>query len=701
MQTRSEEKRKKRKGLSQDQIKAILDGHIHNAMGYVGGELSEQRGLAMQYYLGEPFGNEVDGRSQVISTDVADTIEWMMPSLVRTFTATDDAFVFDPVTKEDEEAAEQETDYINYVFNKENPGFLVLYTFLKDALLQKNSIVKSYWEVKKTEEREEYVGLTEDEFMLLSQDKELEPMEYSQSIEIATDPATGQPIEQVLHNIVFKRTRVKGRAVTCNVAPENFLIVKDWNSIDLKNVPFCAEKADLYASDLLEMGIDQKTIDELPNAREVDTEEEVKRNHLDDERNNYEAGDLNDKSMRKITVYECYIRIDEDGDGIAELRKILKAGDKILIDEPVDSIPFTAMTPVILCHKFFGLSIADLVMDLQLIKSTIWRQLLDNMYLMNNGRHVIDVERVTLEDLLVSRPGGIIRARGDAASAVVPLQTHPLSPMSFSMIEYIDKVRDGRSGVSQTTMGLNDELLSNNKGDRTIDQVMTAANQRIELIARIFAETGIKSLYLRLHELVQKHQDKEKIVKLRNKWVAVNPSEWRERTSMTINVGLGAGERDRLAQAMGMVLSTHQQVIANGGEGVLVSLKNIYRAAIDLAKYSGIKNAEWYYTDPESEEAQQAMQLKQQQAEEAKQNDPARLLVQVEAEKKQVTALKNQLEHQRKAFELQQKMAEMAAAHQVEIQKLKQDYNAKISEQAIKLTELELKYTQNVPGSVV
>jgi exonuclease VII large subunit len=181
----------------------------------------------------------------------------------------------------------------------------------------------------------------------------------------------------------------------------------------------------------------------------------------------------------------------------------------------------------------------------------------------------------------------------------------------------------------------------------------------------------------------------------------VNPSEWRERTSMTINVGLGAGERDRLAQAMGMVLSTHQQVIANGGEGVLVSLKNIYRAAIDLAKYSGIKNAEWYYTDPESEEAQQAMQLKQQQAEEAKQNDPARLLVQVEAEKKQVTALKNQLEHQRKAFELQQKMAEMAAAHQVEIQKLKQDYNAKISEQAIKLTELELKYTQNVPGSVV
>jgi hypothetical protein len=690
IEARKQPVRKKINPMSEDQVKAILDAHIHDSMGYIGGELTKQRGMAMDYYLGEPFGNEIDGRSKVVSTDVADTIEWIMPSLMRTFTACDDAVIFDPVGPEDTDAAQQETDYVNHVFYKKNHGFLILYQFIKDALLQKNGITKSFWEEIDHEEREEYFGLSEEQFVMMMQDDSLEAIAKNDNAELLMTEQG--PVEFKTVDVVFKRKSKKGQIRVINIPPEDFLISKGYSSINLDDAPFIAHRGTPTASALLEMGVPQEKIDKLPDAKETEQEEKIKRNNLNDERDL--SQDAIDKSTRKITVYECYIRIDEDGDGIAELRKILKAGNEILRDEPVDSQPFDAITPIILCHKFFGLSIADLVMDLQLIKSTILRQMLDNMYLTNNSRNAINKDIVNLDDLLTSRPGGIVRCNGDPSTAIVPLVTQPLSDSAFRMMEYIDRIREGRSGVSQMSMGLNNSLLTNNKGDQSVDRVMTAAEQRIELVARIFAETGIKSLFLRIHEILLKHQDKKAVVQLRGKWVDVNPAEWRTRTDMTVNVGLGTGERQQLVQAVMGVIAMQREIIANGGESILVTMPNIYKALVDIAKYSGIKNPEQYYQDPKSQEAQAAMQEKQQKAEEAKQTDPNLLFVKVEAQKNEVTAQKNSLEHQRKMMELETNYRDKEAKMQEQMKK-------QVDDIAVKLTELELKYNSNVPGSLV
>lgn len=685
--------------MAETTLKAIIDSHINNSMGYIGGELTAQRSKAMEYYLGEKFGNEVEGRSQVISTDVADTVEWILPSLIKTFAASDDAVVFDPVGQEDFEICEQETDYVNHVFYKDNPGFIILYTWIKDALLQKNGIVKTFWEETKKETREEYQGLSEDELLFLSQDKELEPIEHSENKTVVMSPMG--PVEQVTHDVVFKRTKVNGRVKIINVAPENYLISKNHPHLDVKDAPFVAHKEDFTASELREMGVPQDIINKLPNAQDRSTEEEVSRDYLDEESSDYSTQALVDKSSRKITVYECYVLVDFNNDGISELRKVTKSGDEILFNEEVDSIPFDILTPVILPHKHFGLSIADLVMDLQLIKSTIWRQMLDNMYLINNSRTAVNKNSVNLDDLLTSRPGGVVRCDGDPGMSLAPIVTQPLSPTSYQMIEYIDRVREGRTGVSQATTGLNDDLLSNNKGDQTVARVMTAAEQRIELVARIFAETGIKSLFIRIHELLQKHQDKERVVKLRNKWVPVKPTEWIERTDMTVNVGLGNGERQQQVQALMLIMNMQKEIIANGGLNVLVTLMNIYQTGRDLSKFLGIKNPEAYLTDPKSEASQKAIEDMKQKAELAKQMDPNLLYVKVEAEKNQITAQKNTLEHQRAMIELEGQRQKLMAEYQQKMADVDNKNKEQIDALAVKLTELELKYMTDVPGSVV
>jgi hypothetical protein len=696
------------KKMSDSELSAIIDAQLRSSMGYLSGDLTSQRSKAMDYYLGEPFGNEVEGRSKVVSTDVADVVEWMVPSLMRTFTATDDAVCFDPVTLDDTEAAAQETDYVNHVFFKENPGFIILYTWIKDALLQKNGIVKTYWDETKEETREEYENLTEDEFAYISQDTELQAIEHTekQSIEMVPVPTPDgqiveQPVPQTTHDVVFKRTRIKGQVKVINIPPENYYIVKNHPSIDIKDASFVAHDSDMTESDLREMGIDDETIGKLPDWNDEKTSEErVARENLKEETNDFSNRTMSDKTMRVIRVFECYVRVDYDNDGIAELRKVTKAGNTILMNEEVDFIPFTVWTPVILTHKHFGLSIADLVMDLQLIKSTLLRNIMDNIYHINNSRHAVNENMVQLDDLLVSRPGGVVRCNGDPSTAIVPIVTQPLGDTTYQMMEYIDKIREGRAGISQMSMGLNDDLLNNNKGDQSVQRVMTAAEQRVELIARIFAETGFKPLMLRVHELLQKHQDKEKVVQLRGKWVQVNPQEWHERTDMTVNVGLANGERQQLVQSMNGIIAMQREAIAAGGLGSFVSLKNVYRAATDMSKYAGVRNPELYFTNPESDEAKAAMAKQQQDAEKAKAEDPNALYVKVEAQK-------NALEHQRAMFDLQQKEKNMNEEMQRKIAELSSNYESKLNDQALKLTELELKYSLppkqnvNIPGSLV
>lgn len=623
--------------MDSTELKSIIQSQINDAAGYIGGDLSDQRTKAMEYYLGEKFGNEEDGRSQVVSRDVADTIEWMKPSLLKTFAASDQAVRFDAEGPEDEEQAEQETDYCNYVFYKENEGFLILYTWINDALLQKNGIVKVYWDESEEATREAYRCLDDDEFMKLMNDEELDPIEhseYNKAIEVM-GPQGPVMQEMLVHDVVFKRTRKKGKVSILPVPPEEFLINRDHNSLSVKDASFVAHKVDRRISDLIEQGYDRKAVEALPSDDSTsDTTEAQARRNLSDE---YTTSTRGDKSMRKVKVYECYVRVDYDGDGIAELRKVTYVGNEILDNEECDRIPFEAITPVILSHKFHGLSVHDLISDIQLIKSTLMRGMLDNLYLTNNPMKEV-AEGTNLDDLATNRPGGWVRTK--MPGLVNTLDVPFVAGQSFPMLEYLDRVRQQRTGVSENMMGQNQALLSDTA--HGIERLMTAAESRIELIARIFAETGIKGMFRQIHELLQKHQDKAKVIKLRNKWVSIDPREWRTRMNMTSKVGLGTGDRQKLSMTMEGIMMQQEKLMAGGGAGILVTQKNIYNAINDYAKYNGLNDAQAYFTDPDSPEAQQAIQAQQNQ-------QPSNPLAEVEQIKGQfkieADKMKQEMEH--------------------------------------------------------
>lgn len=568
--------------MDKGDLKSLIASEISDASGYVGGDLSDQRSKSLDYYLGEPFGNEREGYSKVVSRDLAETVEWLKPSLLKTFAASEQAVRFEAEGPEDEDQADQETDYCNYVFYRENEGFLILYTWFTDALLQKNGIIKIYWDESEKSTRESYKGLDDDEFMKLMDDPELSPVEHNES--------------NGLHDIVFRRTKKIGKVKIDPVPPEEFLINRDHNSLSMTDAAFVAHKTEIRVSDLISMGYDRALIESLPaDDGAPDTYEETARKHLSDE---YSETNRNDKSMRKIRVYECYIRVDYDDDGIAELRKVTYAGEEILDNEEVDRIPFEAITPIILSHKFHGLSIYDMIGDLQLIKSTLWRQMLDNLYLTNNPTREV-AEGAKLDDLLTHKSGGIVRTKvpGLVNNLTIPF----VAGSSFPMLEYLDRASQKRTGVSESLMGNNQSILSDTA--HGIERLMSAAEAKVELIARIFAETGVKGMFRQIHELLQKHQDKQKVIKLRNRWVPVDPREWRERTNMTIKVGLGTGDRMKMASAVGQILEIQEKIMSSGGGGVLVTPRNIYNAVTDLAKYQGLNDAQSYFTDPSSPDA--------------------------------------------------------------------------------------------------
>lgn len=572
-------------------LAAILDSEIKMADGLSTGTLSSQRRRAMEYYLGEPYGNEIEGRSQVVTSEVADTIEWILPSLLKIFTSSDKAVMFEPVGPEDEAAADQETDVVNHVFYKHNPGFMVLYSLFKDALLSKRGFVKWYWNDESEAVEETYEGLGQEELAVLEADPAvtIEKLE-----EISLDGVEGLPPEATL-NATVKRINEKGQVKIVPMPPEEVLISK--KAITIEDTPFIAHKVEKTVSELLLMGFNRKEVEALPSYNSsIDNEEAAERDTIN--KSNDEETDPADESMRKIEFFECYLRYDADDDGIAELHHIHYAGKTIFSNEIVDSIQMASACPIPITHEFFGQSVADLVMDIQKIKSIVLRNMLDNMYLQNNQRLGVN-DLVNLDDALNNRAGGLVRVKGfnSPSLSISPIVTQPLGPSAFQMLEYLDTIRESRTGTTRYNQGLDANSL--NKTASGISQIMSAAQQRIELIARIFAETGVKEMFLGIHELLLKHQDKEMVMRLRSEYVNVSPTEWKRRENMTITVGLGTGDQEQKMQYLIQILQIQKGLMESGAGGVMVKPKQIFNALDKLVEASGLKNVETFFSKPD------------------------------------------------------------------------------------------------------
>jgi len=590
--------------INEREIVSILDRELRASSGYIGGEIVSRRKKSLEFYLGKPFGNEQEGRSQVVSTDVSDTVESLMPSLMRIFTAGDRVFECEPVGSEDEQVAAQATDYLNYIFYKENNGFTALYAAFKDALIQKNGILKVYWDDSEKTTREEYKKLTEDEFNILVADDEVKVSEHTEYKEDIKDEDGITLDELVYHDCVVHKTISYGKVKIDPVPPEEFLIERRAKSIEDAN--FIAHKTTMTRTELIEMGYDADVIATLPVG---DTNFYSEDKHVRFEDTDFSAPqDRGDKTTDNILIHECYARIDVDGDGKSELVKVCLAGDsnyKVLGMDEIDTMPFISLTPIMMPHRFYGRSVSELVEDIQLVKSTVMRQMLDNMYLTNNNRIAVQDGQVAMDDLLTNRPGGIVRTKQPPNNVIMPLQAQPITDQASTMLGYLDSIKEQRTGVSRQSQGLSPDSL-NSKTATGMNQVLTQSQMRMELIARIFAETGMKDLGKKLFELVCKYQQKEKMIKIRGKFIAMKPYEWRDRVNISVSVGLGTGSKEQQLILLNSILQRQMEALnlQQNIHGPVVNLKNIYHTLRKLVENAGLGSVDPYFMDPEVGAAQ-------------------------------------------------------------------------------------------------
>lgn len=597
--------------MTEDRLSSIVADAERDSLAFLGSKLSEQRKDALKYYLAEPFDpstglQAVPGRSSVVMQEVADTIDWIMPDLLKKFASGDRAVEFQPNHADAEEAASQATAYVNYVFFHDNPGFMILHDMFLDGLVQKNGIVKVWWDDQASDEVRKFDALPADQFALLNDDPDVEII--AQTENAAAGPAGGvtpvamgeagassssAPAEPTYTGTY----RVKsGRCCVDNVEPENFRMARNGKTI--KTTSYCSDTQRKTISDLIAMGFDRKKVMSLPSDDDsAQTDEADERRQGDDD-----GGPMNDREgvMREVDLTDHYILVDYDGDGVAERRKVVTAGSThmILENEPWEGPPpYCSVTPKPKPHRFFGRSVADIVMDIQRISTMLTRQMLDNLYASNNPRNVVS-EFVNLDDLMSPRLGSFIRlseGRLPQEGHVQPITLPFVAKDVIPVMEMIEGIKENRTGVTRYNQGTDANSL--NKTAQGITQIMSAAQQRIELIARIFAETGVSDLFMLILQCVAKYQKKERVIKVAGSWTPIDPRGWESMFKMQINVGLGTGNKDQQLMHLQTIGAVQKEMIA-GGKSNLVTDENLYNTARKMVENAGLKDPEQFFTDP-------------------------------------------------------------------------------------------------------
>ncbi len=593
--------------MDDGKLKAILENEIDNAIGYLDSETTQARTKALEFYLRQPYGNEVEGRSQIVTGEVAEAIDGALPQLVRVFTQSDDIVRFEPKRPGDEEGAKQATDYCNWVFYSQNPGFTILHSWFKDALLQKNGVVKCYWDEKENVTKEEYRGLTDDEMVMLLSDGKYEIVAQDTTVLDGGVGADGMPMAMQSHDVIVSKRTQSGSVKIENVPPEEFLISKRARAV--ADSPFVAHRKLLPRSDLVAMGFDPEVVTNLPSYNDLTFSDERLARYSRGEQPDEQAS--LDESMQEVEVYEAYLRTDYDGDGVAELRQIFYAGSDILSNVETDYNPFHSLCPIPISHKFYGESLADRSMDIQLIKSTVVRQMLDNLYLSNNARVGAVEGQVNLDDLLSVTPGGVVRMKNP--QAIVPLNVPSVIAQAFPMLQYLDDAQTKRTGISDMQQGLNPDVLQNVTA-AAVAASTAAAGGKLELIARIFAETGVRTLFQGILQLLCKYQDKPTLMRMRGKYIPIDPRLWSNEYDVDISVGLGTGNKAEQMTMLQMVLAKQEAILQQFGPANPLVTVGQYRNTLGrFIEAAGFTDSAEFFKEVTPEIEQQIAQPQQPQ----------------------------------------------------------------------------------------
>lgn len=663
--------------------------------------LNAERIKALDYYKGVMHDMPaLENRSKAVSTDVADTIQTLMPDLIEIFTGGDDVASFEPNNENDVAQAQQETDYIHHVFFKENDGFLNLYTFMFDALLCKTGVATWRWEKLPEVLGETFEGKTRLEVAMARNDGPIENMAYDgipyTPGQILPPEASSEP----LWSFNLKSEGPTGRLRIDPIAPEDFTVAKD-TKLKVQDGTYCAWRSRPRAQTLKADGYDPDIIDSLP-VHSISDDEQTKRARDTAGENTYViAGDGATRDLRTVEVVTHYVRVLNDETNELEIwRVVTGANETILIDqEKVDRIEVAAITPRIVTHRFYGESIADCLLEIQRIKTALMRGQLDTIYFNLNQRHYVDMTAATdftISDLLDNRPGVPVRGRGP--QAVSPLMNSQTPAPYLEALEYFSTVGEQRTGVVRNAQGLNPDTLHDTMGGALA--LMSMAQRRTRMIARIFAETGIKDLFLGIHAMIRKHSSGPSIKRLRGQWIPVDPTEWAERNDMEIEIGVGAGGGMQKLGALKDVIAAQVQ-LASGPGAMLVTPQNAYNAVTDATKAAGLKSPEQYFTDPEGKTPApqpnpDMMKIQaQQQTDQAKaQTEQGKL--QLDQQKAQQDAQTTQADLELRAkseiLKDQRERDALAADHQREMARLSSEQQIKAQELGLRAREMELKH---------
>lgn len=663
------------------ELQSIITQDLTDAVSYVDSDLSPTRAKGTEYYRGDLFGNEVEGNSKVVAMEVRDTVSAMLPSLMRVFFSSENVVEFTPRGPEDVQMAQQATDYANYIFQNDNNGFLTSYAIFKDALVRKCGIAKFWWEDEEKVRIEEYSGLDDQTLEMLMQEPGAEvkivvsyPDPSIDEAQLTTvDPMTGAPMVMpapMIHDVQIKRITKDGRIKIMAVPPEELLLDRRARSFD--DATIIAHRQMATVADLMAMGYDQDEIEENLSTTDLDSNDEyLARQPLS---TTFGTNDAANPMMRRVLYIEAYSRVDYDGDGIAELRKVccMGGGYKVVRNLPASYIPFADFPcdPEPHTSPLEAMSIFDITRDLQEIKSEILRNTLDSLAQSIHPRTAVVEGQVNIDDVLNNETGAIIRMR--APGMVQPLSTPFVGQAAFPMMEYMDQIKEDRTGMSKAAMGLNaDALQSSTKA--AVNATISASQGRIELTARILAE-GMKKLFKGILFLAITHQDKARMVRLRNEWVQIDPRAWDVSMDANINIALGNGDTNEKLQALMMIMAKQEQILQQlGPQNPLVTPQQFSNTLRKIVELSGFKDTTSYFQQIPADYVPPTPQPKP---------TPEEVLAQVQAE-----SIKADI--QKKAAELELKRQQMLLDDDLARDKMAQDMY-------LKKYEIELKYKSQI-----
>ena len=573
--------------MKNDDLRGRLNDEISAAVNYADTQFAHDRIQAQRAYLGKPFNKVPSGRSAVISTDVSDTVHYLLPSLLETFYRGQEIVRFVPRNADDVAKADAATALVNHIFASQNDGFTVLSDFITDGLLFKAGVLKVYYEDNSVEEVETFEADDAQLAALLDGGFDI--------IESEVDETTG------LTSVKVRKITPKPKICIDVIPPETFLFSPQATSV--MDASFLAHRTYMTVGELVAMGYDRETVEEHAGLGEGWSEEETDTRHEE-----IDGGkDLEPRHTSMVRVVEAYMPID-DGD-VEQRHRVLAIGDSnhILEAEPIDFCPFIVGSPIRVPHRMVGRSVAELVMDIQKIKSGLLRGVLDNMNLSNHARVAVVDQAVNLDDLMNSRPDGIVRMQ--QPGMVQPLQVPQVMSQGLSVLTYMDDVRDTRTGFSRASMGLDpDQLQSTTK--EAVNATLQGGQIKVQMIARTLAETAIRPLARLILDLALKYYDQPLLLKIGDSWQSVDPASIDAELDVEIDVGIGSGRDTEKQMALSQIASIQKEILQTMGvQNPVVSVERYLGTLRKLASMSGLKDVNAFFaSNDEIAQARQQMQ---------------------------------------------------------------------------------------------